>query len=188
MSRLLSEKRIIDVDTTGGTAGAADYDNGSVVVDSKASAVYVSNGTAWTEIVLGSDITLDTDLASGATDADAASALAAKTYTDDQISALSIPTVIPTVGVQYPTINIASTGGHEIGIITANCGIDTAAILGDFLVVEVYNYTANRFTITDLRTVGITDLSASGSPAAGIDIFPGQKIKFIFDDRETLYT
>lgn len=178
MSRLLSEKRIIAVDTTAGTAGAEDYNAGAVVVDTAASAVYVSDGADWTEVVLGSDIAVSSDISAAADNDTVAGSLAAKTYIDDEINGLSIPTLIPTIFSGYPTAGIAASGAHEMGAISANAPLLSGRIMAADLVCEVYNYTNTDITITDADGNGIVDV-AFNRTAGTIEILAGQKITFI---------
>lgn len=183
MSRLLSEKRIIKVDTSNGTSGANEYADGAVVVDATASAVYVSNGTNWTEVVLGSDVTLDTDLSTGASDTDAASALAAKTYTDNEIAALSIPPAEKrhSGGFEYDgTFSIGRSSEHEYGHITSDSDLGGTQISSSRSRVEVYNYSSSTFTITEDSGSPIMDVAANRA-AVTIDILGSQKIVFVTD-------
>lgn len=190
MSRLLSEKRIIAVDTSDGTAGAGSFDNGAVVVDTVSEKVWVSDGASWTEVVLGSNLSVATNISlveEG--DTTVAGSLAAKTYidaqiiaangyTDTEISDIVIPTITPTIYAGYPAATIGESEAHEMGMISGDAGLESNKIMGKSLVCEVYNYSNTTRTITDIDGNGILDV-ADNRTQATIDILGGQKITFI---------
>lgn len=180
MSRLLSEKRIISVNTA--SVAANTFDDGACVIDATNNAIKISNGTAWTELAIGTETAvtyealdasgdIDTNLSS-ATANTVPSSAAVKSYVDSQAFP-GITGALTYNGSQA----IGTTRAHEIGVIVANCTLTVDHVMGAGLVMEVYNYTTGDFTIS-ASSGSILDLQASRSDTA-IIIRAGQGIKFI---------
>ena len=187
MSRLLSEKRIISVDTA--SVNANLFDDGACVIDATNNAIKISNGTAWTELAIGTPtaVTYEALVASGDIDDNLSSAqantvpssAAVKSYVDDNITP-------GTNGrLEYSgAVNIGETRLNEIGSIAANATLVVDYIMGMGLIMEVYNYTTADYTIT-ASSGGIADVQARNS-AGTIVIRAGQCIKFVAGSDEVL--
>ena len=188
MSRLLSEKRIITVDTT--SENPNTFDVGACVIDSTNEAIYVSDGASWTEIQLGSDIAvtyealnasgaIDTSLSNGATASTVPSSSAVKSYVDGEIG--DIPTPIPTRGgyIYADGNDIGKTNGHEIGLISGNCNIVVAGVVQANYYHTVYNYSNNTYTITSNAGAVLVDAAAGKGAGQSVQILGAQKMVFI---------
>jgi len=185
MSRLLSEKRIISVDTT--SVNANLFDVGACVIDSTNESLHVSDGTNWTEIQLGSDTAvtyaaldasgdIDTNLSTAAANT-VPSSQAVKSYVDANTSSIG-----RTGGMVYggATPIGAADSGDEYGIVTDNCDILPNGPIAAGWIFEVWNYTAATFRIsTDDGSNTLADIAAKTGPASAIDILGSQKITFI---------
>ncbi len=185
MSRLLSEKRIITIDTT--STNANTFDDGACVIDAANGAVYVSDGTNWSEVQLGGgDVTyealnasgdIDTNLANGGTASTVPSSQAVKTYVDD-----SVITPIPTSGghefAAARPLGYTRTG-HEIGVIADNCDVMCGDILNANYMHTVYNYSNSTLRISSDSGNILFDISTKTQNLGSVDILGGQKMVFI---------
>lgn len=196
MSRLLSEKRLIAVDTT--ADAASNYDAGACVIDTGQKEIKVSNGTTWSTVQISTDVTfetlsaaldIDADLSDGATADTIPSSTAVKTYVDDEISGISIPTVpvmAAAVGSTTPNQLIAPRGATLHASINADSGI-TLDSIGETSV-TLYNYNRTDFTITFLDTstnpvpaVDFADDPRGTTTVTSKVLSSGQKMLFITD-------
>ena len=143
MSRLLSEKRIISVDTA--SVNANLFDDGACVIDATNNAIKISDGSAWTELAIGTEtaVTYEALNASGDVDVHLSSAqantvpssAAVKSYVDDNVHPGTNGRMVYN-GSQA----IGETRMNEIGAITSNCTLLVDFIMSAGLIMEVYNY------------------------------------------------
>jgi len=184
MSRLLSEKRIISVDTA--SVDASAFDNGACVIDSTNNAIKVSNGTNWTAVPIGTEtaVTYEALDASGDIDTNLSSAqantvpssAAVKSYVDSQPSPIATRAGINFDGAT-PIGGTATD--HEVGQIIDDCGLTPNGFIGNGIIAEVYNYhPTDTFRITADSAV-MEDIAMRTGLTASIDLAPGQVIKFI---------
>lgn len=196
MSRLLSEKRLIAVDTT--TDDASNYDAGACVIDTGRNEIKVSNGATWSTVQLSADVTfetlsaaldIDADLSNGAAADTIPSSAAVKTYVDNEIGAISIPS-IPNVnsiaGSATPNQVINSIGSTLH--VSINADSDIILFTGSESSVTLYNYNKTNFTVTfldkDSNPLSVRDFAADPTGKASVTskvLSPGQKMLFITD-------
>lgn len=184
MSRLLSEKRIISVDTT--SVNANTFDDGACVIDATNNAIKISNGTAWTEIAIGTEtaVTYEALLASGDIDENLSTAAAntvpssaaVKSYVDGKPEPITTRAGIDFNGA---TPVGGSATSHEVGQIVANCELIPNGFIGNGIIAEVHNYhPTDTFTITTSSQV-MEDIAFRSGLTNSIDLAPGQNIKFV---------
>jgi hypothetical protein len=180
MARLITEKRLVVVDTS--TEDAGNFAAGDAVIDSTNGKISVSNGTAWTDLPLGggsvayADLPTDEDLSNGATANTVPSSSATKSYVDANANIIWDGDV----DLDGATIDTALNGIYNI---VRNVTINTDPMVANGTHVQVFNYTNSAWTIMEATSGnGIYDVSA-GTSDSGIELLPGQKVDIVYAAR-----
>lgn len=180
MARLITEKRLVVVDTS--TEDAGNFAAGDAVIDSTNGKISVSNGTAWTDLPLGggsvayADLPTDEDLSNGAAANTVPSSSATKSYVDANAN------IIWTGIVDLDGV-IIDTELNGVYNIVRDVGINTDSMVSNGTHVQVFNYTTDAWSIIEDTSSNLIYDVAAGTSGAAIELLPGQKVDIVYAAR-----